>query len=158
MSTFDIIIAAVLAGSLIMGFFQGIISSVLSLAGLVFGGILATRFYATLSDKLTFISDANVAKIVAFLMIFVAVIIVAAIVAGILKKIVHGLGAGWADRLAGALFGLLAGASFWGALLNWLVASSFMGFRDAILASKLAMLLVNWFHWIFPVLPPGTPL
>lgn len=156
MNGLDILIVAVLLFSVIGGLFQGIITSVMSLAGLIFGGMLGMRYYETLSGKLTFVTDPNIAKIAAFLLIFFAAIIAASIVGWVLKRIVHGLGAGWVDRMGGALFGLVAGSAFWGAILNWLVANPSLGVKSIIEKSSIAVLLLNWYHWLFGVLPPGT--
>lgn len=156
MNGLDILIAAVLIISVITGLFQGIIRAVLSLAGLVFGGILGLKYSEALSAKLTFISNENVAHIAAFVFIFMAVIIAASIVAGIVKGIVHGLGAGWLDRLGGAVFGLVAGSAFWGAVLSWLVANPSLGMESIIEKSAMAVFLLNWYHWLFGVLPPGS--
>ncbi len=158
MNGLDILIVVVLLLSVIAGLFQGIISAVLSLAGLIFGGILGIRYHVALSSKLTFVSDPNIAKIAAFVIIFFAVIVAAAIVALVLKRVVHGLGAGWADRVGGALFGLVSGSAFWGAVLNWLAANPSLGMQSIIEKSSIAVLLLNWFHWLFGVLPPGTPI
>ena len=129
----------------------GIIKAVLSLAGVVFGVILAGRFYVVLSEQLTFISQANLAKIVAFAIILVGVMLIAGVLASVLKWIISAVMLGWVNRLGGALFGFALGAIFCSALLA--IWAKFLGVEGPIVESALATLLLDRFPMILALLP-----
>ena len=82
---------------------QGLIRTVLSIVGLIAGIILASRFYVQLGNVMTFISNKNVAHIVAFILILLVVMGIAAIIAAILRKLIRAIMLGWVDRLGGAV-------------------------------------------------------
>ena len=129
----------------------GIIKAVLSLAGVVFGVILAGHFYVALSEQLTFISQANLAKIAAFAIILIGVMLIAAVLASLLKWATSFVMLGWVNRLGGAVFGFVLGAVFCGALLaTW---AKFLGVWGPIAESTLAILLLDRFPMILALLP-----
>ena len=82
MSWLDIVILVVLAVTTMICLRIGIIKAVLSLAGLIVGVILAGHYYIPLSEQLTFISPAGVAKIVAFAIILIGIMIIAGVLPG----------------------------------------------------------------------------
>ena len=116
MSWLDIVLILLIVIPTLTGLKIGIIKTVLSLAGVIVGIILAGNYYVELSEKLTFISEANVAKIAAFVIILIGVMIVAGIAASFLKKLVSAVLLGWVNRLGGAVFGFVLGATFCGAM------------------------------------------
>ncbi len=100
---------------------------------------------------MTFISSDNVAKIVAFAIILIGVMVVARVVAGLLKRVVSMLMLGWIDRVGGAIFGLVLGATLCGALLAiWI---KYLGMADAIAESALAFLLLDRLPMVLALLP-----
>src|SRR4030042_1652295 len=121
MNWLDIVILIALVISIVMGLRAGIIKVLFTLAGGIIGVVLAGRFSEGLADKLTFISDSNIAGIVAFAVILIVVMIVATILAFVIKKIASMVLLGWVDKLGGAVLGLIVGAIFSGAVLAmWL--------------------------------------
>lgn len=151
MNWLDIIILVILVSATFTGLKTGIIKAVLSLAGLIIGVILAGRYYVPLAGQLTFISQENVAKIVAFALILVGMMIIAGVLANLLKWAVSMVMLGWVNRLGGAAFGLLMGTTFGGALLAvWI---KFLGFTSAIGESALAKVLLDYFPIILALLP-----
>ena len=150
MNWVDIVIAIALAGSLFAGIQQGLIRSVLSLVGMILGIVLASNFYQQLADILAFISNKDIANIVAFLIILVAVMVVAAIVAAILKTVIKAVMLGWVDRVGGAVFGLLMGAFSVSALLAIIV--KFTG-TTIITDSVLARFFLEKFPIVLGFLP-----
>ena len=88
MNWVDIVIIIYLCLSVISGFMQGLIRTVLSIIGLIVGIILAAHFYKQLGDVLTFISNKNVADIVAFIFILLVVMGIAALIAWILRSLI----------------------------------------------------------------------
>jgi len=151
MSWLDIVLIVVIAIATLLGFRTGIIKAVLSLAGVIIGVILAGRYYGTLSEQLTFISQANVAKIVAFAIILIGIMVIAGVLASLLKWAASVLMLGWVNRLGGALFGLMLGAILCGAVLaTWI---KFLGIAGAIVESTLAAILLDYFPAVLALLP-----
>jgi membrane protein required for colicin V production len=151
MSWLDIVLLVVIAIATLLGFRTGIIKAVLSLVGVIVGVILAGRFYVPLSEQLTFIPHAGAAKITAFAIILIGVMIIAAVAASLLKWAASIVMLGWVNRLGGALFGLVLGATLGGALLaTWV---KFLGAGAVIADSALARLLLDYFPVVLVLLP-----
>ena len=151
MNWLDIVIIVVIAITTLIGLRTGIIKAALSLAGLIVGVILAGRYYLPLSEQLAFIPQASVAKIVAFAIILVGVMIIAGVLASLLKWAASVVMLGWVNHLGGAVFGLVLGAIFCGALLaTWV---KFLGIAEAITESNLAFILVDFFPVVLALLP-----
>ncbi len=110
MNWVDIVIIIYLCLSVLSGFMQGLIRTVLSIIGLIVGIILAAHFYKQLGDILTFISNKNVADVVAFIIILLVVIGIAAFIAWILRSLIKAIMLGWVDKIGGAVLGLILGA------------------------------------------------
>lgn len=151
MSWLDLVIIATIGINTLMGLKTGLIKTVLSLAGVIIGVILAGRFYLPLAGQLTFIPQATVAKVVAFAIILIVVMVIANVLATLLKWATSLMMLGWVNRLGGAAFGLLLGAIFTGALLaTWV---RFLGAGQAISDSALAALLLDRFPVVLALLP-----
>jgi len=106
----DLIVLAVLAGSIFLGMVQGFFRTVCSLLGLVLGVVLASWNYVRLAMvfKRVLRIDA-IADTVAFLLI-AALVMIMANVAGILfKRFFRWMGLGCMDTLGGAIAGLMQG-------------------------------------------------
>jgi len=151
MNWLDLIIIVLLAISTLMGLRTGIIKTVLSLAGVIVGVILAGRFYLALSEQLTFIPQENVARIAAFAIILIGIMLVAGILASVLKWLTSIVMLGWVNRLGGALFGLVMGAIVCSALLA--IWAKFLGSEGTINESGLAILLLDRFPMVLALLP-----
>jgi len=145
MNWLDFVIIVAVAIPTFIGLKIGLIKAVLSLAGLIVGVILAGLFYVPLSEQLTFIPQATVAKVVAFAIILIGVMIIAGVLAMVLKWITSVIMLGWVNRIGGAVFGLMLGAILCGAVLAlWI---KFFGAGEVITNSSLAAILSR-----FPVL------
>ncbi|MFQ6121732.1 MAG: CvpA family protein [Dehalococcoidales bacterium] len=151
MNWLDIVIIVLIAIPILIGLRIGIIKAVLSLAGVIVGVILAGRYYLALAEQLTFIPQANLAKIVAFATILIGVMIIASILASVLKSIASAVMLGWVNRLGGAIFGFALGAIFCSALLAIWV--KFLGIAGSIAESSLATLLLDQFPMVLALLP-----
>jgi membrane protein required for colicin V production len=136
MNWLDIIIIVTIVIAGVIGLWVGLIRAVLSLAGLVVGVILAGRYYLPLSEKLSFIPQAAVAKVVAFTIILLGVMAITFVLAWLLNKVASVAMLGWVNRLGGAVFGLILGIVIWGAILAAWVR--FFGTSGAITDSILA--------------------
>jgi len=150
MNWVDIAIIICLGISIISGFMQGLIRTVLSIVGLIAGIILASRFYVQLGNVMTFISNKNVAHIVAFILILLVVMGIAAIIAAILRKLIRAIMLGWVDRLGGAVIGLILGALTISALLAIIMKYNT---PSMITNSKLAGFFLNKFPLVLKFMP-----
>jgi membrane protein required for colicin V production len=151
MNWLDIVIIVILAIGVFMGLKTGLIKMVITLAGLILAIFLAGRLYQALADKMTFISSEKAAQILAYIIILVLVMIAAAVVAWLLSKIVSAILLGWLNRLGGAIFGLLIGAIFMGAILA--IWAEYGGGTGTISHSWLGKLLVDKFPLVLALLP-----
>ena len=151
MNWLDIVILVVVVIATFLGLRIGIIKAALSLAGLVVGIILAGRYYVPLSELLSAIPQADVAKVVAFAIILIGVMVIASVLAAVLKWIASVVMLGWVNRLGGAVFGLVLGAMLCGALLaTWV---KFLGIAEVISQSRLAVILLDRFPAVLALLP-----
>jgi len=151
MNWLDIVIIVAIVVPTLIGLRIGMIKAALSLAGLIVGVIVAGRYYLPLSEQLSFISQESVAKIAAFIIILVGILIIAGVLARLLKWTASVMMLGWVNHLGGAVFGLLLGAIFCGALLAIWV--KFLGVTGAITESNLAFILVDFFPVVLALLP-----
>ena len=151
MSWLDIVIIVIISIAALMGMKIGIIKAVLSLVGAIVGVMLAGRFYLPLADQLTFIPQYTVAKIVAFAIILLGVMIIASVAAALMKWAASIMMLGWVNRLGGAAFGLILGATLCGAVLSAWV--KFLGIGEATANSGLALILLNYFPAVLALLP-----
>lgn len=150
MNWLDIVIVVVVVIPVFIGLKQGVIKAALSLAGLIVSIVLASNFYEPLAKVLGFISNPDVANIVAFILIFVVVMAIATLLARLLKFIASVTMLGWIDHIGGAIFGFLMGAIFWSALLA--VWVKFFG-TGLVTESFLAEALLDKFPLILGLLP-----
>jgi len=147
----DIVVLVLIIVPAVIGLKIGVIKAVLSLIGVIVGIILAGQYHEALGGQLTFISQTNIADIVAFAIILFAVMIAAAVIATLLHKIASMVLLGWANHLGGAILGLILGALFCGALLAIWV--KFLGAGATITDSVLATFLLERFPLILSLLP-----
>ena len=151
MSWLDIAVIVIIGIATLIGLKIGIIKAVLTLAGVIVGVLLAGRFYVALADRLTFIPQETLARVVAFAAILIVVVLIASIIAGVLKWLASIILLGWVNRLGGALLGLITGSILCGALLAmW---TKFLGISDPIAESALATFLLDRFPMVLALLP-----
>ncbi len=151
MNWLDFVILLIIAIATFLGLWIGLIKAVLVLAGIIVGVILAGYFYLPLSRVLAFIPGEDAAKVIAFAIILIGVVLIAILLAVFLKRLASLTLLGWVDRLGGALFGLLLGAIFCGALLAMWV--KFLGIGGTIAESTLAKILLDRFPLVLALLP-----
>ena len=150
MNWLDIVIIVAIAITTLIGLKIGLIKAVLSLVGLIVGVVLARLFYIPLSEQLSFIPQAALAKVAAFAMIMLGVMIIAGVLAMVLKWITSVIMLGWINRIGGAVFGLVLGALLGGAVLALWV--KFFGAGEIIANSTLAAIL-SQFPLVLNLLP-----
>ncbi|MGB2798939.1 MAG: CvpA family protein [Dehalococcoidia bacterium] len=150
MNWLDIVLIVVLALFILSGLIQGFIRTALALAGLIVGIFLAGRYYVAFGNWLP-IANTNIANIVAFAIIFIAVMVAAVLLAFFLRRIISLIMLGWADKLLGALFGLVLGALFCGAVLTLL--TRFLTIEATVGGSWIATMLLDRFPVVLALLP-----
>jgi membrane protein required for colicin V production len=144
-----IIVSLIIAG--FMGYQAGLIKMLFVLAGVIIGVVLAGQYGDSLASKLSFISDPNIAGIVAFLIILLATIIVAFILALIVERLAHWALLGWLDHVGGIIFGLLICAIFIGGVLAMYL--HYQGSSDTVTSSPISGFLINKFWVVLGLLP-----
>jgi membrane protein required for colicin V production len=142
MNWLDIVIVVLLVVPALIGLKTGVIKIFLTVAGVIIGVVLAGRFSTPLGERLTFISDPGIAKVVAFALILVVVMILAAVSAFLL---------GWVNWLGGAVLGLFLGFVFMGAILTMWV--KFLEPGSTIKESVLAGFLLDGLPIVLGLLP-----
>jgi membrane protein required for colicin V production len=112
MTIVDWVIVVFLVVSVVSAARSGLILEVCSLAGLILGLMVASWNYQYLGPWMEqWMHSEALAQAAAFTCIFVGVMIGAAIVGRILRWSITSIGLGWADRIAGAAFGLVKGCA-----------------------------------------------
>ena len=160
MTTLDIIILVVFAGSVAIGFWKGMIVQVGALGGIVFGIILCHLAGTWLTgviaghDAEGAASTTYIDSVLANIILFIAGFLSVKVVAHFCKQLTHALALGTLDRLGGAVFSLFQWMLVLSILLNlWLVikpganicAMSAIGNGHAIEAiMALAPKLLGW--------------
>jgi membrane protein required for colicin V production len=137
MNGLDWLIAGILVLSVVHAAAQGFVFELFSLAGTVFGYLLAAWEYPVVAHYLApYVKSDLVAGGAAFLLIFVAVVILAGIAGRIARWATTSVGLRWFDRLLGGAFGFLRGALVVVVLL--MAMASFLPSSRALAESGLA--------------------
>ena len=150
MNWLDIVIIIAMIISIFIGLMLGFIRMVISLAGIIVGVILASHFYRQLAGVLTFVSNPNIANVVAFIIILVGVMLLALIAASLLRAILKKATLSWLDRVGGATLGFVTAAILISAILASI--AKFFG-QGPVTESLLAGILLNKFPIILGLLP-----
>ena len=107
MNWLDVLLVLPLLFGLIRGLMRGLISEIIAIVVVILG-VLGARFGApAFSGWLLsqFAWPQGVCDVVAYILLFLAIAIVLAIAAKLLNKFMKAIHLGWANRLAGGLFG-----------------------------------------------------
>jgi len=161
MSVFDVALLVILAGFVFYGLFFGLIRTLGSLAGVIVGAWLASRFYLEVFAWVKDLSFGfnNLGKVVVFIILFALINRLVCFAFMILDKtfniisIIPFLKS--INRLAGAILGLLMGGLVLGLILyiaaRYTVFNSFFG--DWLVNSEVASRLVKFATVLTPLLP-----
>lgn len=153
MNWLDIAIVIIVAFFATTAFSAGLIRELVTLVSAVVGVVVAGLFYDDLArDVLVFIDNKDTASIVAFLVLLGAIYLAGQLIAIMLKQVAAVLLLGWADRLGGALFGLLKGLVVVEVLLIAFVTFD-VGLDDAIEDSGLASVFLDAAPVLLIILP-----
>ncbi|MFQ5826205.1 MAG: CvpA family protein [Dehalococcoidia bacterium] len=153
MNWLDWAILIILVVSAFSGLKRGLIKTVISLAGLIIGIILAGQFDTALAAKLTFIPKPELARTAAFVIILVAALVASNWAASLLRKVASMLLLGWLDRLGGGALGVVMGGAICGALLAMAAKFPFFNLEGSVSSSWLAAILLDKFPLLLAFLP-----
>jgi membrane protein required for colicin V production len=157
MNPLDWLLAILLVYSVVRAVMRGFFQEAFALGGLILGFLFACWFYRDLAvDLKGLISSAQIAQLAAFLLILAGTMIVASLIGKILRHTASAVGLGFADRLLGALFGLLRGALLGVVLL--LAVTAFLPSASWIENSHLAPYFLRAAHAVSFVMPSDLKL
>ncbi len=154
MTVFDYAVLAVMAASLLLGLWRGLVSEVLALAAWVAAFFAARAVAPSMAPLFAhFTHEAALQYVAAFVAVFIGVLLVFVIARVLMSKLLRAVGLGWADRLLGMLFGIARG------LLIVLLAVAIGGmtqlprepwWQDAVFAPPLETAVVAAKPWLPP--------
>jgi len=107
-TTFDIIVLAIVGILTIIGLFDGMAKQLFGLAGIIGGYMLAMRYYQLCSKYLTSFHPGT-AKAISFLAILLVCIVIAYIIRWVVGRYLADSGLGFLNRIGGGLLGFLKG-------------------------------------------------
>ena len=152
----DVIIVIIAIIFAWVGWKQGFIRIIFTIAGLIAGIAIAGQCYDSFGDLLS-PQGATWAKPVAFAIIVIAILIVANIIGLVAKRILRFIMLGWLDKLLGPIIGLVVGALLVAAILTIVGEQGYLAdvpfIEEAIGESPLAALLIDHFGLIRALLP-----
>lgn len=148
----DIVIVVVVLISVVSAAKSGLIVEIFSLAGLILGLLLASWDYQKLVPWVgSWVHSAPLAEAVAFLFVAIGVMIVAAMAGHVVRWSVKSIGLGWADRIAGAGFGLVKGCAL--VTIAVMVIAAFWPSATWFRESRLAPSFLEMAHRVAVVAP-----
>lgn len=110
MTVVDWLIVVVLVVSVLSAAKAGLVVEIFSLAGLLLGLLLASWDYQKLLPWTHgWVDNLPLAEALSFLVILLAAMIAASLTGRFIRWTIRSIGLGWADRIAGAAFGLVKG-------------------------------------------------
>ncbi len=157
MNPLDWLLAILLTYSVVRAVMRGFFQEAFALGGLILGFLFACWFYHPLAvDLKGLINSSQIAQLSAFLLILAGTMIVASLIGKLLRHTASAIGLGFADRLLGALFGLLRGALLGVALL--LAVTAFLPTAPWVENSLLAPYFLRAAHAVSFVMPSDLKL
>ena len=110
MTIFDYVVIGVVAVSLLLGVWRGVVGELIALAAWILAVLAAVEFGGQAGQILfAGIGDPGVRMLAGCVAIFVGVLIAMALVRMLMQRLVQALGLSVSDRLLGSLFGLARG-------------------------------------------------
>ena len=152
MTAFDYAVLAVMAASVLLGLWRGVVSEILALAAWVVAFFVARAEAAAVANWLAQqIAEPGMRLAAAYVLIFVGVLLVFTLARMLISLMLKAAGLGLLDRLLGAAFGVLRGILV--VLVAVLVAGMTPlpradGWRDAVLAPPLETAVLAAKPWL----------
>lgn len=152
MTWVDWVVIIVVLASTFGGLAQGIIGTVCSLCGLIFGLMIAAWNYGRLAGFLVpLLRIQAVADAIAFLLIAILIMAIANVVGTVISKTVRKLGLGCLDSLAGAVFGFIQGIVL--VAIAILVVVAFFPQAQWLADARIPRQFFGALHWSTEVTP-----
>jgi uncharacterized membrane protein required for colicin V production len=165
MSFFDITLLVIIAGFGLFGLWFGLIHTIGSLLGTIFGAYLASRYYEPMADWLFKITgwEGNITKVVMFIIAFIVINRLVGFCFWIIEKIFNILTAlpfvSSLNRLLGLIVGIFEGLLTVGLILYFIerfpLSEKIM---VMMAASKIAPYTIDVAAVLLPLLPEGLKL
>lgn len=110
MTPFDYGVLMVLAVSVLLGLWRGVVSELLSLVAWVLAFIAARTWASMVSGMLIgSIADPALRQGAAFVLVFILVLVAMALARFLVRELLRAIGLGFVDRILGATFGIARG-------------------------------------------------
>lgn len=160
MSIFDIVLLIILSSFALFGLWFGLVHTLGSLIGTVFGVYLASRYYDSAANWIIGFThwDQNYVKVIIFIVSFVLITRLVGFAFLIMEKFltiftrlpfIHGI-----DRLLGMIFGALEGSVVIGVSLYFISRFPIsLSFMNGLAHSQLAPPMVNLASILVPLFP-----
>jgi membrane protein required for colicin V production len=140
----DVLLALVIASSVLAGFAAGFARAGVGFAAMIFGMFAGFWFYGIVAAYvIDYVSSPALANLIGFFVILTGVMLVGAIVGRILAKFFKWVGLSWLDRLLGAAFGVVRGFVIAAAMVTVLLAFSPSPPPRSVVDSKLLPYVIN---------------
>jgi len=153
MASIDWILLALLAASLLLGAWRGLVYEVFSVIGWIAAFLLAQWFAPDVAEKLPMQGSGETLRhAAAFVLVFIVSVFAAGLFSALLKKIISVVGLRPVDRILGAFFGLFRGLIFLLAL-SVVVHMTALQESEWWLESKGAPILMTLLKGLKPMLP-----
>ena len=111
MSLLDLVLIAIVGGSVVFGFLAGFARAGIGLLAAITGVVFGFWFYGIPAAWIhKFVSSVAFSNLVGFLVVFFACTVLGGLIGNLLAKLLKWTGLSWLDRLMGAGFGLVRGA------------------------------------------------
>jgi membrane protein required for colicin V production len=153
MAAIDWILVAVLAASMLLGAWRGLVYEVLSVMGWIAAFVLAQWFAPDVAEKLPMQNSGETLRYAAaFVLVFIVSVFVAGLISALMKKIISVVGLRPVDRILGATFGLFRGLILLLAF-SVVVHTTALQESDWWLESLGGAMLMNLLKGLRPMLP-----
>jgi membrane protein required for colicin V production len=153
MASTDWILIAVLAASMVLGAWRGLVYEVLSVLGWIAAFLMAQWFAPDVAQQLPMQNaDQTLRYAAAFVLVFVASVFLAGLISALMKKIISVVGLRPVDRILGAIFGLFRGLILLLAL-SVVVQMTALQESDWWLESQGGPMLMTLLKGLRPMLP-----
>lgn len=153
MSSTDWILLALLAASMLIGAWRGLVYEVLSVMGWIAAFLLAQWLAPAVATKLPIQSSGETLRYAAaFVLVFIASVFAAGLVSALMKRLISAVGLRPVDRILGAVFGLFRGLILLLAL-TVVVHMTALQESDWWLESQGGPMLITLLKGLRPMLP-----
>lgn len=123
MSFLDLVLIAIIGGSVVSGFLAGFARAGVGFLAAITGVLFGFWFYGIPAAWIhKFVSSVAVSNLVGFLVVFVACVALGGLIGKLLSKLFKWTGLSWLDRLMGAGFGFVRGGLIAVAFVSVLLA------------------------------------